>query len=206
MFGFESSKLFNTFIFNCFEWIFLFLLKYIELKIGIFIWVSWAKNFTKPLLNLIIAWTYDFGWIKILNFFLLILNILWASITSNTLFIKFVESIEIFLPIDQFGCLIASFGFIFFKLLVLLFKNGPPEAVSIISSILALLTLFINDHIEKCSESIGIKLVLFFFNFFFIIFQLQIIDSLFAIPTVLLYLIASRVGFNPDNPEIEHMV
>ena len=37
------------------------------------------------------------------------------------------------------------------------------------------------DHIEKCSESTGINLVLFFFNSLFNKFQAQIIDSLFAI-------------------------
>ena len=52
-----------------------------------------------------------------------------ASITSNTLFIILDESIEIFFPICQFGCFIASFGFIFLKSFNDFFKKGPPEAV-----------------------------------------------------------------------------
>ena len=105
------------------------------------------------------------------------------------------ESTEIFLPIDQFGCFIALLAFAYFILLIGLFKNGPPEPVKIICSILFLFSFFISDHIEKCSESIGINLVLFLFNSFSIKFHAQIIDSLLAIPTVLLYLIASKVGF-----------
>ena len=50
-----------------------------------------------------------------------------ASITSNTLFIILDESIEIFFPICQFGCFIASFGFIFLKSFNGFFKNGQTK-------------------------------------------------------------------------------
>jgi hypothetical protein len=60
-----------------------------------------------------------------------------ASITSKTLFIKFAESTEIFLPIFHLGCLVASAGLTVFKFIFLL-KKGPPEAVKNIFLILFL--------------------------------------------------------------------
>ena len=59
---------------------------------------------------------------------------------------------------------------------------------------------------EKCSESIGSILVLYFFLNLDISDQPQIIDSLFAIATVLLILIASSVGCNPAIPTIAEIV
>ena len=61
------------------------------------------------------------------------------------------------------------------------FKNGPPEAVMKILSILIELSFSNSDQIEKCSESTGIKFVLYFFNSLLIKFHAQIIDSLLAI-------------------------
>ena len=46
------------------------------------------------------------------------------------------ESIDILLPIFQFGCLTASFGLIFLKSDRGIFKNGPPDAVIITGDIL----------------------------------------------------------------------
>ena len=94
------------------------------------------------------------------------LKILCASITSKTLFIKVAESTDILYPIFQFGCLIASLGFIFLKFIIGRFKNGPPDAVINIFSIFFLLFSFNKDQIEKCSESTGINSVLYFFKFF----------------------------------------
>ena len=56
------------------------------------------------------------------------------------------------------------------------------------------------DHIEKCSESTGIKVVLFFFNSFLINSQPQIIDSLLAIAIFFLILIILNVGHKPKKP------
>ena len=64
------------------------------------------------------------------------------------------------------------------------------------------MSLFKSDQIEKCSESIGIKLVLYFLNFFSINFQPQIIDSLFALAKFLDTGINLSVGSRPSNPEI----
>ena len=130
------------------------------------------------------------------------MNILYASINSKTLFIKFEESIEIFFPIFQFGCFAASYGLTFVCFFVGKFKKGPPEAVMIISSTSLFLRFLVKFQIEKCSESIGINFVLNFFNFLSINHQPQIIDSLFAIPTVLLNSIASSVGLSPYKPDI----
>ena len=47
-----------------------------------------------------------------------------------------------------------------------MFKKGPPDAVKIILSIFSLFSFLISFQIEKCSESIGIKFVLYFVNFF----------------------------------------
>ena len=58
-----------------------------------------------------------------------ILKIFFASITSKTLLIIVAESVDIFFPIFQLGCLIACFKLTFFSLLSGLFKNGPPDAV-----------------------------------------------------------------------------
>ena len=44
------------------------------------------------------------------------------------------ESTEIFLPIDQFGCLIANFGVAFLMLSIFQLRKGPPDAVITISS------------------------------------------------------------------------
>ena len=90
-------------------------------------------------------------------FFCGILNIRCASITSKTLFINVAESIEIFFPIDQFGCFNALFKDAFLIFFICQCKNGPPEAVIIMLSILLELLLFNKDQIEKCSESTGIN-------------------------------------------------
>ena len=68
--------------------------------------------------------------------------------------------------------------------------------------ILFLFSLLSNDHMEKCSESRGIKFVLFFFNSFLINFHPQIIDSLFAIPKLCEYFITSKVGSSPLIPDM----
>ena len=112
------------------------------------------------------------------------------------------ESIVIFFPIFQFGCFKAIFGFTFNILFLGVFKKGPPDAVNII-----LLTFFTslfcnNFQIEKCSESIGIKFVLFFFNSKLIKFQPQIIDSLLAIKIFFVSGIIFKVGSRPFIPEM----
>ena len=76
--------------------------------------------------------------------------------------------------------------------LILLTGNlykGPPDAVIKKCSTLLIEKLFKANHNEKCSESTGIKSVLFFFNSFLIKFHPQIIDSLFAIVIILVNLI-----------------
>ena len=46
-------------------------------------------------------------------------------------------------------------------------KNGPPDAVIYIFSIFLDCNLLLkSDHIEKCSESIGMNIVLYFLIFF----------------------------------------
>ena len=59
--------------------------------------------------------------------------------------------------------------------------------------------------IEKCSESTGIILVLFFFACWFKNFHPQIIDSLFAIKIFLLFLIICNVGSRPAIPGIDEI-
>ena len=56
--------------------------------------------------------------------------------------------------------------------------------------------------IDKCSESMGIIFTLYFLDSFFIRFQPQIIDSLFAIKSFWLFFIKSKVGFKPSIPGI----
>ena len=60
----------------------------------------------------------------------------------------------------------ASFGLIVLNFDNESFKKGPPEAVMNTFSILLSLFSFSNDQIEKCSESMGINLVLYFFKLF----------------------------------------
>ena len=60
----------------------------------------------------------------------------------------------------------------------------------------------ISEKIEKCSESTGIKVVLFFLNSFLINGHPQTIASLFAIAINLVRLIILYVGNNPPIPEI----
>ena len=116
------------------------------------------------------------------------------------------ESTDIFFPIFQLGCLIAEDTLILLNFDNGKFKKGPPDAVKIISSMLDLLTFLINDHIEKCSESTGMKFVLCFFNFYSIKFHPQIKDSLLAMAIFLVNLIVSIVGNKPCKPEIAHIV
>ena len=98
------------------------------------------------------------------------------------------------------------FGFTFFISDRLLLIKGPPDAVKYIFFTFLIFSPFNNDHIEKCSESIGIKLVLYLLRFFFINFQPQIIDSLFAIAIFFVCLIILLVGYNPSNPDIAFRV
>ena len=88
---------------------------------------------------------------------------------------------------------------IFFRFFLLKFKNGPPEAVIKIFSIFSFESL-IKDQIEKCSESIGINLVLFILNFFSIKFHAHIKDSLLAIAIVFVKGIIFKVGSKPSKP------
>ena len=140
------------------------------------------------------------------NFLYSISNNFCASIISKTLFIIVAESIDIFFPIDQLGCLRASLIDIFLKSLIGKFKNGPPEAVIIISSTLSFGVSFKSDQIEKCSESTGIKTVLCLVSFLLIKFQAHMIASLFAIAIFFVNFIMLSVGSNPSSPEIELMV
>ena len=55
-------------------------------------------------------------------------------------------------------------GFTIFNFFLVKFKNGPPDAVIKIFSICDVLKPLFSEYIEKCSESIGTKEVLFFFN------------------------------------------
>ena len=96
---------------------------------------------------------------------------------------------DIFFPIDQFGCFKALMGFIFLSLLIWVFKNGPPEAVKIIFSTSLTSKPLKIDHIEKCSESTGTNSVLYFFSLFFIKFHEQIIVSLLAIAIFFFFLL-----------------
>ena len=66
-----------------------------------------------------------------------------------------------------------------------------------------LLNYFNAYQMEKCSESTGINSVLYFCNSLFIIFQAQIIVSLFAIAIFLVNFIILKVGTNPSIPTIE---
>ena len=92
-----------------------------------------------------------------------------------------------------------------FKFIFLL-KKGPPDAVKYILWTTLVFLFSISFKIEKCSESIGINFVLFFFSSFDINFQAQIILSLFAIKIFFENLIILRVGIRPAIPEIAEMV
>ena len=63
----------------------------------------------------------------------------------------------------------ASLDLMFLNFFIGKFKKGPPDAVIKILSIAIFFEFFINDQMEKCSESIGINFVLFFL----ILFQLN---------------------------------
>ena len=114
------------------------------------------------------------------NYFdLLIINIknFFSFYYFKYLFINVEESIVIFLPISQFGCLSILFNESLFIFFGDTFNNDPPDAVKYIFSILLFNWFEIPNQIEKCSESTGIKAVLFFFNSLLIMFHAHIIDS-----------------------------
>ena len=108
----------------------------------------------------------------------------------------------IFFPIFHFGWINASFGLIFLNFEIFKFKKGPPDAVKNIFSISSILVFLISWSIEKCSESMGTILVLFFFAFSFIKFHPQIIDSLLAIRIFFELPIIFIVGSRPTMPGI----
>ena len=65
---------------------------------------------------------------------------------------------------------------------------------------------FINDQIEKCSESIGTRSVLYLSNSFLIKCHPHIIDSLFARDIFFENLTIFKVGSRPSIPEIAFIV
>ena len=75
-----------------------------------------------------------------------------ASIISNALLNIVALSTDIFLPIFQTGCFIASFGLIFLKFSIGIFKKGPPDAVRVIKSTLAIL-FFLDIEILRCAQN-----------------------------------------------------
>ena len=97
-------------------------------------------------------------------------------------------------------------GLIFFIFFSFLFKKGPPDAVRYIFFIKLWFSDFNNVQIEKCSESKGIKFVLFFLHSLSKNFHPQIIDSLFAVAKFLVYFIICNDGSNPSIPEIAFIV
>ena len=68
------------------------------------------------------------------------------------------------------------------------------------------MSFFNNDQIEKCSESNGIKFVLFLVSSLFKNFQPQIIDSLLAIARFFVYFIILIEGSSPSIPDIAFIV
>ena len=108
----------------------------------------------------------------------------------------------IFFPIFHFGWINASLGLIFLNFEIFKFKKGPPDAVKNIFSISSMLVFLISWSIEKCSESMGTILVLFFFAFSFIKFHPQIIDSLLAMRIFFVLPMIFIVGFRPAIPGI----
>ena len=97
-------------------------------------------------------------------------------------------------------------GLAFFNLFNLYFRKGPPDAVIITFSTLWIDSFRNKDQIEKCSESTGINLVLFFINFFSIRCQAHIIDSLFAIAIFFVESMQSIVESKPAKPVIAHII
>lgn len=78
-----------------------------------------------------------------------------ASITSNPLFINVAESIVIFRPIFQFGCLSASATVIEPNVSIGRVRNGPPDEVRISFSTSSFLPASRHCSSAECSESIG---------------------------------------------------
>ena len=97
-------------------------------------------------------------------------------------------------------------NFSIFYILLFFLKKGPPDAVKYIFDIILFQDFFINDHIEKCSRSIGIKFVLYFFSLVLINFHPQIMDSLFALDKFFVCGITLIVGSKPWNPDIPIIV
>ena len=95
-----------------------------------------------------------------------------------------------------------------FLYLIFLLKKGPPDAVRNIFFIFFFLKLGLLSNIEKiekCSESIGINLHLFFFNSFINILFPKTIDSLLAINKFLVTFDILIVDMKPSFPAIEEI-
>ena len=78
-----------------------------------------------------------------------------ASITSSPLFMSVAESIVIFLPMLQFGCLSACASVTFARSFFAEARKGPPEAVKISSLISALAPACRHWKMALCSLSTG---------------------------------------------------
>src|SRR3989339_450941 len=125
-----------------------------------------------------------------------------ASKTSSPLFINVAESIVIFFPISQLGCFRASSIVTLFNSLLLLPRNGPPDAVSTTLFTDSLLRPSMHWNIALCSLSTGIIFAPDFAASLITISPATTSDSLLASPIVFPALTAESVGKRPANPII----
>ena len=126
----------------------------------------------------------------------------FASITSNPLFIIEAESMVIFAPILQLGCLSACSFVTFSSCAMSQVRNGPPDAVSISFSTLLPISPARHWNIAECSESTGRMGVLCLFASSFMSSPATTIVSLLARAISFPAFMASIVGRRPENPTI----
>ena len=125
-----------------------------------------------------------------------------ASITSNPLFIIVAESMVIFAPILQLGCLSACSRVTCSSCSLVNVRNGPPDAVRISFSTLFCISPARHWKMAECSESTGRIGVLCFIASELMSSPATTIVSLLARAMALPAFMALIVGRKPEKPTI----
>ena len=126
----------------------------------------------------------------------------FASITSKPLFIIDAESMVIFAPMLQFGCLSACCTVTCSNCSFVKVRNGPPDAVRMSFSTLLFISPARHWKMAECSESTGRMGVWCFIANSFISSPATTIVSLLASAMALPAFMALIVGRRPENPTI----
>ena len=164
---------------------------------------SWA--FTEPSQNCTAEWMMLCGWMSTCIFFGGWLKSHFASMTSNPLFMRVAESMVIFAPMSQVGCLSASPAVTVCSCSSDSLRKGPPEQVSSIFSMESSDSPTMDWKMAECSLSMGRMGTLFSPASWQMSCPATTSVSLLASSIFLWALMAWMVGESPAKPTIAAM-